>query len=99
MSNLLKYALGLKPLTPYAKDGLKLAYVSGNTLALEVTRAKRTTAVIIPEGSIGLTSWAPVAFTEAWQEDVGADRERVHYLIQRPAGDAYSLRLRIVLDE
>jgi hypothetical protein len=99
MSNLLKYALGLKPLTPYANDGLKLAYVSGNTLALEVTRAKSTTAVIIPEGSMGLTSWAPLEFTEAWQEDVGADRERVQYLIQRPAGDAYFLRLRIALDE
>jgi hypothetical protein len=99
MSNLLKYALGLKPLTPYANDGLRLAYVSGNTLALEVTRAKRTTAVIIPEGSMGLTSWAPVEFTEAWQEDLGADRERIHYLIPRPAGDAYFLRLRIALDE
>jgi len=99
MSNLLKYALGLKPLTPYENDGLRLAYVSGNTLALEVTRAKSTTAVLIPEGSMGLTSWAPVGFTEAWQEDVGTDRERVHYLIQRPAGDACFLRLRIALDE
>lgn len=99
MSNLLKYALGLKPLTAYANDGLRLANVSSNTLALEVTRAKNTTAVIIPEGSMGLTNWTPVGFTEAWQENVGADRERVHYLIQRPAGDAYFLRIRIALNE
>jgi len=99
MSNLLKYALGLKPLTAYANDGLRLANVSSNTLALEVTRAKNTTAVIIPEGSMGLTGWSSVTFTEAWQENVGADRERVHYLIQRPAGDAYFLRLRVELDE
>jgi hypothetical protein len=99
MSNLLKYALGLKPLTSYASDGIRLAQVSGNTLTLEVTRAKNTTAVIIPEGSTGLTNWSPVAFTEAWQENIGADRERVHYLIQRPAGDAYFLRLRVEVDE
>ena len=99
MSNLLKYALGLKPLTAYTNDGLRLAQVSGNTLALEVTRARNTTAVIIPEGSMGLTNWAPVVFTEAWQEDVGADRERVHYLTQRPVGNAYFLRIRVELDE
>jgi hypothetical protein len=99
MSNLLKYALGLKPLTPYADDGIRLAHVSGNTLTLEVTRAKNSTAVIIPEGSMGLTGWAPVGFTEVWQADVGADRERVHYLIPRPAGDAYFLRLRVELGE
>lgn len=99
MSNLLKYALGLKPLTAYTNENPKLAYVSENTLALEVTRVKSTTAVIIPEGSTNLTNWQPVGFTEAWQEDVGADRERVHYLIQKPADDAYFLRLRIELDE
>jgi len=99
MSNLLKYALGLKPLTSYASDGLRLAHVSGNTLALEVTRARNTTAVIIPEGAIGLTGWAPVAFTEAWQENVDTDRERVHYLISTPSGDTYFLRIRVELDE
>ena len=99
LSNLLKYALGLKPLTPYADEGLKLAYVSGDLLALEVTRAKTSTAVIIPEGSMGLATWQPVAYVETWQADVGADRERVHYLIQKPPGDAYFLRLRIELNE
>jgi len=99
MSNLLKYALGLKPLTPYTNDGLRLADVSGNPLALEVIRAKNTTAIIIPEGSMGLTNWAPVGFTEAWQEDVGTDRERVHYLIPNPHGDGYFLRLRVELAE
>jgi hypothetical protein len=34
-----------------------------------------------------------------WQGDVGEDRERVHYLIQKPEGDAYFLRIRIELDE
>jgi len=99
MCNLLKYALGLMPLTFYADDGVRLAYVSDSTLALEVTRAKTSTAVIIPEGSTGLANWEPVGFDEAWQEDVGEDRERVHYLIQRPEGDAYFLRVRVELDE
>lgn len=99
LCNLLKYALGLKPLTAYAGDGLKLAAISETQLALEVTRAKHTTAVIVPEGSTGLTPWAPVEFSVAWQEEVGPDRERVHYLIPRPAGSAYFLRLRIELNE
>jgi hypothetical protein len=99
MSNLMKYALGLKPLTSYANEGLRLAYVSGNTLALEVIRAKASTAVIIPEGSTGLAIWEPINFVEAWQEDVGVNRERVRFLIQKPAGDAYFLRLRVKLDE
>jgi hypothetical protein len=99
MCNLLKYALGLKPLTPSTEKVPKLAYLSGNTLALEVTRAKSSTAIIRPEGSTGLTAWAPVEFVEEWQADVGADRERVYYLIQRPAGDAYFLRLKIDLNE
>jgi hypothetical protein len=99
MSNLLKYALGLKPLTAYTNEGPRLAYVSDTMLALEVTRARSTTAIIIPEGSMELNSWDPVEFTEEWQEDVGADRERVHYLIPRPADAAYFLHLRIALNE
>lgn len=99
MSNLLKYALGLKPLTPYADDGFRLVQLSTDTLTLEVTRAKQSTAVILPEASTGLSGWAPVAFTEAWQENIGADRERVHYSIQRPAGEACFLRLKIALNE
>jgi len=99
MSNLLKYALGLKPLTFYADDGVSLTYVSDNTVVLEITRAKTSTAIIVPEGSTGLVTWEPVEFVVQWQEDVGADRERVHYLIQKPASDAYFLRIRIQLNE
>ena len=36
VNNLLKYALGLKPLIPYAHEGPRLAYFSGDILALEV---------------------------------------------------------------
>lgn len=99
MSNLLKYSLGLKPLTFYPTDGIRLANVSETMLTLEVTRAKTSTTVIVPEGSTAMTGWTPVEFIEAWQEDVGTDRERVHYLIPRPEDDACFLRLRIDLDE
>jgi len=99
MSNLLKYALGLKPLIAYAHEGPRLAYVSEDIVALEVIRARTSTAVIIPEGSTDLKTWNVVEFVEAWQENVGEDRERVHYLIQKPEGDAWFLRIRIELDE
>ena len=99
MSNLLKYALGLKPLISYADDGVRLASVSNDLLDLEITRAKKSTAVIVPEGSMELATWKPVDFVQEWQENVGEDRERVHYLIQKPAGDTYFLRLRIQLHE
>jgi len=97
--NLLKYALGLKPLTSYPDDGVQLAYVADETLALEVTRAKTSTALIIPEGSTDLATWDLVDFVEEWQEDVGNDRERVYYVIQKLPGNLDFLRLRIELDE
>jgi hypothetical protein len=46
-----------------------------------------------------LATWQPVGFVEAWQEDVAEDRERVHYLIQKPEGNAWFLRIRVELDE
>ena len=99
LSNLLKYALGLKPMTAYTNAGPTLVQVSADSLALELVRAKTSTAVIIPEGSSDLKNWSAVNFVEAWQEDVDADRERVHYVIQRPESDHYFLRVRIELDE
>lgn len=99
LSNLLKYALGLKPLTYYSNVGPTLAEISTDTLALEVVRSKTSTAVIVPEGSTELGGWTSVEFAVEWQEDVGADRERVHYRIPRPETDTFFLRLKIELNE
>ena len=99
MSNLLKYALGLKPLVPSRGEAPKLAAIAGETLAIEVTRAKTSTAVIEPEGSTDLDDWDPVDFSVVWQADVGEDRERVRYLIPKPEGSGYFLRLKVELDE
>lgn len=99
LNNLLKYALGLKPMTAYTNAGPTLVQVSADSLVLELVRAKTSTAVIIPEGSSDLKSWDAVNFVEVSQEDVDENRERVHYVIQRPESDTCFLRLRIELDE
>lgn len=99
MSNLLKYALGLKPLTPSGQEAPRVSAFSGEELAVEFTRAKASTAVIGMEASTDLQHWSPVEFSVNWQEDVGADRERVHFVIDAPAGDTYFLRLTVELDE
>ncbi len=99
MSNLMKYALGLKPLVPAGGEGPKVAAVSDETLALEVTRAKASTALILPEGSADLDDWHPVDFSVEWQEDIGGVRERVHFVVEKPEDGAWFLRLKVELDE
>src|SRR5690606_1834121 len=98
MSNLLKYALGLKPLTPSGQENPRVVAFSGEALAVEIARAKSTTAVIGLEASTDLESWEPVDFSVEWQEDVGEARERVHLVIDVPEDGAYFLRLRVELD-
>lgn len=99
LSNLLKYALGLQPMTAYTNAGPTLVQVSADSLVLEVIRAKTSTAVIIPEGSSDLKNWSALEFVEAWQENVDENRERVHYVIPRIGSDMYFLRIRIGLNE
>lgn len=99
MSNLLKYALGLKPLTPSGQEAPRVTAFSGGKLAVELTRATSSTAVIGLEASTDLVTWAPVDFSVEWQENVGADRERVHFAIDAPNARSYFIRLRVELDE
>lgn len=99
MSNLLKYALGLRPLTPSGQEAPRVTAFTGGKLAVELTRAKSTTAVIALETSTDLEKWAPVEFSVAWQEDVGEERERVHLTVDAPDEPSYFIRLRVDLDE
>lgn len=98
MSNLLKYALGLKPLVP-SQEGPKLIAVSDGTLTLELTRAKTSTATLQLESSTDCSLWQPVTTAEQWQEDIGTDRQRVRFTLQKPATGAGFLRFRVELNE
>lgn len=98
VSNLAKYAFGLKPLIPTRPEETLLA-PTDDTMAVEFVRSKTTTAEIGLEGSTDLVTWSPVEFVIESREDVGVDRERVRFITQKPDADAYFLRLRIDLNE
>jgi hypothetical protein len=99
MSNLLKYAFGLKPLTSSAEAGPRIVSSSDETLTIEITRSKTSTATIHPDCSTTLETWQPADFTTIWQENLADDRERIHYLIEKPTDEGCFVRLRIELDE
>lgn len=99
MSNLLKYALGLKPLVPSARETPQLIALTDDTFALEVTRAKSSTATLHLETSPDCTTWQPLPASEQWQEDIGTTRQRVRFPIPKSDAATGFVRLRIELDE
>ena len=98
MSNLMKYALGLKPMTP-AAEGPKLVAVSGDTMAVELVRSKTSQATYAMEGSPDMKTWSTVQFTTEVKETLSDNRERVRFVTAKPGSDAYFVRLKIIAQE
>jgi len=105
VSNLLKYALGLMPMTPSADAAPRAVSVAAtqngveqNYLAIELERSKDAAMNFQIEGSDDLTAWDDAPFaTDILDPDVGDTRERIRLLsgIALNEHPKYFLRLRV----
>ncbi len=95
MTNLLKYALGLMPMTPSADAAPKVVLDDGY-LTIELGRSQTAAVTFEVEGSIDLTTWIDVPFNEdIINADIGNNRERIQLLtgINKDDHSRYFLRL------
>jgi len=105
MTNLLKYALGLMPMTPSADAAPKLIAVTATNggveqsyLAIELERSKDAAVNFQLEASDDLEGWEDATFvTDVLNPDVGDNRERIRLLsgIALNEHPEFFLRLRI----
>ncbi len=100
MSNLLKYALGLMPMTPSAEAAPALAMQEGR-LALELERSREAAVIFELEGSTDLTEWAYISFAEEiLNPDLPGNRERLRLVTDLAPGEdsRHFLRLRVRME-
>jgi hypothetical protein len=100
MSNLLKYALGLMPMTPSADSAPKLV-IEQDKLVLELGRSPDAAVRFHLEASPDLETWSDIGFDEnTTDSDIGDSRERVRLLttIETTRQDTHFLRLRVRMD-
>ena len=96
MTNLLKYALGLMPMTPSAGAAPTVILDGDGYLAVELERSRGAAVAFRLEGSTNLEAWEDVPLTEhILDADIGNDRERVQLLtgIEQMEHVRYFLRL------
>jgi alpha-L-arabinofuranosidase len=97
MANLLKYALGLMPMTPSADAAPKVAFDEGY-LTIELGRSLNAAVTFELEGSMDLTSWVDVPFSEdVISANIGDNRERVLLLTGLSKNDHPRYFLRLVV--
>jgi hypothetical protein len=99
MTNLLKYALGLMPMTPSAAAAPKV-FLEDGFLTIGLERSPTAAVTFEVEGSLNLTTWAAVPFNEQIVEaNIGSSRERIHLLTGLNQDDhpKYFLRLRVTM--
>ena len=99
MPNLLKYALGLMPMTPAADAAPAMALEEGD-LAVELERSADAAVSLSLEGSTDLDDWENVPVEEEITWDLGDGREGLR-LVSGLAADEhpnYFLRLRVVME-
>ncbi len=97
MTNLLKYALGLKPMTPSA-DAAPVAISDGGYLAIELEQSRNAGAQLKLEGSSNLTEWHEIpAHEEIIAPDLSDNRERLRLISDHKIDDPpkYFLRVRV----
>jgi hypothetical protein len=97
MTNLLKYALGLMPMTPSA-DAVPKVFLEDGFLTIALGRSQMAAVAFKVEGSLDLTTWTNVPFNEQIVDaDIGSSRERVHLLtgLNQHDNPKYFLRLRV----
>jgi len=100
MSNLLKYALGLSPMTPSASAAPAITVHKGN-LAVQMERSKDASVNFELEGSTDLDGWVNVPFTEEIiNPDLPGNRERLRLVSDLETGEnpRYFLRLRFRME-
>lgn len=100
MTNLLKYALGLMPMTP-AADSAPAVTIDQDNLALELERSHDAAVSFHLEASTDLVAWSDIAFVEdTIDANSGDNRERIRLLtgIETARHETYFLRLRVQMD-
>lgn len=86
MSNLLKYALGLMPMTPSRDGSPKMVLAPGQNggeqryLAVEFIASKTAAVSFQLESSANLSGWGETGFVIEQIEDIDADRKRIRLL-------------------
>ena len=97
MANLLKYALGLMPLTPSAEAAPTMVSEDGY-LGIELERSRDAAVTFQLEGSEDFLEWVDVPFNaEIINPDVGDNRERINLIsvLGTDTHSRYFLRLRV----
>lgn len=97
MTNLLKYALGLRPMTPSADAAPSVALDEGY-LTIELDRSQSAAVIFELEGSRDLNTWNPVPFNEdILNPDIGDNREQVQLVTGHHQRDDPKFFLRLVV--
>ena len=101
LSNLLKYALGLMPMTPSPDAAPTVTITEAGFLGIEFERSKDAAVTFQLEGSPDFEQWSDLPFGEEFiDSDLTDGRERIKLLSGFKAGQhqKYFIRLRVKME-